>query len=154
MLTVLFALQKGEQVNGPARRSCERPWCEGRINQNGRLHDGLRGGFQFGSIKIDGVSFKHDVVIDRGKIRKRRKKPSKKFREEFGHPVSAEEEMPWKCQRLIVGTGRYGSLPVMAEVKCEARRREIELLILPADQALETLVKKPKETNAILHVTC
>jgi len=43
------------------------------------------GGFQFGSIKIDGVSFKHDVVIDRGKIRKRRKKPSKKFREEFGH---------------------------------------------------------------------
>ena len=69
-------------------------------------------------------------------------------------PVSVEEEMPWKCQRLIVGTGRYGSLPVMAEVKCEARRREIELLILPADQALETLVKKPKETNAILHVTC
>src|SRR6266851_9597827 len=69
-------------------------------------------------------------------------------------PVSVEEEMPWKCQRLIVGTGRYGSLPVMAEVKREARRREIELLILPADQALETLVKKPKETNAILHVTC
>src|SRR6266849_6222146 len=69
-------------------------------------------------------------------------------------PVSVEEEMPWKGQRLIVGTGRYGSLPVMAEVKREARRREIELLILPADQALETLVKKPKETNAILHVTC
>jgi len=49
------------------------------------------GKFQFGSIKIDGVSFKHDVVIDRGKIRQRRKKPSKKFREEFGHtPVSVE----------------------------------------------------------------
>ena len=66
------------------------------------------GRFQFGSIKIDGVSYKHDEVIDRGKIRKRRKKPSKRFREEFGHtPVSVEEEIPWKCQRLIVGTGRY-----------------------------------------------
>jgi hypothetical protein len=42
----------------------------------------------------------------------------------------------------------------MDKVKREARRREIELLILPADEALETLVKKPKETNAILHVTC
>jgi hypothetical protein len=113
------------------------------------------GRFQFGSIKIDGVSYKHDVVIDRGKIRKRRKKPSKKFREEFGHtPVSVEEEIPWKCQRLIVGTGTYGSLPVMTEAKREARRREIELLILPTDEALETFVKKPKETNAILHVTC
>ena len=99
------------------------------------------GKFQFGSIKIDGVSYKHDVLSTGGKIRQRRKKPSKKFREEFGHaPVSVEEEIPWKCQ----------SLPVMAEVKREARRREIKLLILPTDQALETLVKKPKETNAIL----
>ena len=113
------------------------------------------GKFQFGSIKIDGVSYKHDVLSTGGKIRQRRKKPSKKFREEFGHtPVSVEEEIPWKCQRLIVGTGRYGSLPVMAEVKREARRREIELLILPTDEALKKLAKKPKETNAILHVTC
>jgi len=37
-------------------------------------------------------------------------------------------------------------------VKREARRREIKLLILPTDQALETLVKKPKETNAILRL--
>jgi hypothetical protein len=66
------------------------------------------GRFQFGSITIDGVSYKHDVLSTGGKIRQRRKKPSKKFREEFGHiPVSVEEEIPWKCQRLIVGTGRY-----------------------------------------------
>ena len=113
------------------------------------------GRFQFGSIKIDGVSYKHDVVIDRGKIRKRRTKPSKKFREEFGHtPVSVEEEIPWKCQRLVVGTGRYGSLPVMDEVKLEARRRKVDLLILPTEEAIETLAKQPKRTNAILHVTC
>jgi hypothetical protein len=95
------------------------------------------------------------VVIDRGKIRKRKKKPSKKFREKFGHtPVSVEEEVPWKCRRLVIGTGRYRSLPVMDEVKREARRRKIDLLILSTDEAMETLVQKSDDTNAILHVTC
>ena len=48
--------------------------------------------FSFGSIQIDGVFYEHDVVIDRGEISKRKKKPSKKFREEFGHmPLSIEE---------------------------------------------------------------
>ncbi len=111
--------------------------------------------FTFGAIKIDGVTYEHDVVIDRGKIRKRKKKPSKKFREEFGHtPVSVEERIPWKCQRLVIGTGRYGSLPVMDEVKLEAHRQKIDLLILPTDEAIQTLAKKPYDTNAILHVTC
>ena len=40
--------------------------------------------FSFGSIRIDGVTYDHDVVIDRGQVRKRKKKPSKKFREAFG----------------------------------------------------------------------
>jgi hypothetical protein len=37
--------------------------------------------FSFGSIRIDGISYEHDVVIDRGEIHKRKKKASKKFRE-------------------------------------------------------------------------
>lgn len=62
--------------------------------------------FSFGSIRIDGVTYEHDVVIDRGDVRKRKKKPSKKFREQFGHtPVSVEEKIPWQCRRLIIGTG-------------------------------------------------
>ena len=39
--------------------------------------------FSFGSIRIDGVTYEHDVVIDRGEIHKRKKKPSKKFRAAF-----------------------------------------------------------------------
>src|SRR5438552_8217237 len=78
--------------------------------------------FSFGSIQIDGSTYEHDVVIDRGEILKRKKKPSKKFRDEFGHtPLSVEEKIPWKCQRLVVGTGVYGGLPVMEEVKQEAQ---------------------------------
>jgi hypothetical protein len=113
------------------------------------------GKFAFGSIEIDGKAYEHDVVIDHSRIRKRKKKPSRKFREEFGHtPVSVEEEIPWKCRRLVVGSGKYGSLPVMEEVKREARRRKIELLIVPTDEAIKVLGEDDLDTNAILHVTC
>ena len=110
--------------------------------------------FSFGSIRIDGVTYEHDVVIDRGQVRKRKKKPSKKFREQFGHtPLSLEEEMPWKCKRLVIGTGT-GALPVMEEVKEEANRRKIKLFVLPTIEAIEELKQNPDGTNAILHVTC
>ena len=111
--------------------------------------------FSFGSIRIDGVTYDHDVVIDRGEIRKRGKKASKKYRGAFGHtPLSVEEEIPWKCRRLVIGTGAEGALPVMEEVKREAKSRHVELLIMPTAQAIDRLKSEPKETNAILHVTC
>ena len=42
----------------------------------------------------------------------------------------------------------------MDEVKREAARREIELLILPTAEAIKALQVNPVKTNAILHVTC
>jgi hypothetical protein len=111
--------------------------------------------FSFGSIGIDGVAYQHDVLIDRGKVRKRKKKASKKLRDAFGHtPLSLEEEIPWKCRTLVIGTGAHGALPVMDEMKREAGRRGIKLIILPTAQAIEVLNEGPKETNAVLHVTC
>jgi len=110
--------------------------------------------FSFGAIRIDGITHEHDVIIDRGQVRKRKKKPSKKFRGDFGHtPLSIEEEIPWKCRRLVIGTGT-GALPVMKEVKREAERRKIKLLILPTVEAIEELKQRHSDTNAILHVTC
>jgi hypothetical protein len=111
--------------------------------------------FSFGSIEIDDMTYEDDVVIDRGEIRKRKKKPSKQFREEYGHtPLSVEEEIPWKCRRLVIGTGAQGRLPVMKEVKLEAERRKIELPIFPTGRAIEALNQNPDDTNAVLHVTC
>jgi hypothetical protein len=43
---------------------------------------------------------------------------------------------------------------VMDDVKREARRRKVELLILPTTDAIEALKEHSDETNAILHVTC
>ena len=111
--------------------------------------------FSFGSLTIDGNTYDHDVVIDRGAIRKRKKNPSKQFRNDFGHtPLSTEEKIPWKCHRLVIGTGAHASLPVMDEVRHEAKRRKVEIVILPTREAMQVLNKDSEDTNAILHVTC
>jgi len=110
--------------------------------------------FSFGSIVIDGITYEHDVMIDCGEVRKRKKEPSKQFRAAFGHtPVSIEEDIPWRCRRLVIGTGT-GALPVMNEVKREAARRKVELVIEPTARAIARLAQEPADTNAILHVTC
>ena len=110
--------------------------------------------FSFGSIQIDGVAYEHDVVLDQGEVRKRKKRPSQKFRDDFGHtPLSIEEDIPWHCRRLVIGTGT-GALPVMTQVRQEAQRRKIELVIVPTARAIELLEQQPADTNAILHVTC
>ncbi len=111
--------------------------------------------YSFGSIRIDGVTYDHDVVIAAGSITKRRKGPSKPFREAFGHtPLSAEEEIPWTRSRLVIGSGATGALPVMDEVRKEAVRRGVELVVLPTSEAIRVLDGDEGETNAILHLTC
>src|SRR5260370_2204707 len=53
--------------------------------------------FSFGSIRIDGTTYEHDLVIYRGQIRKRKTKPSKTLLDALGHtPFSIEEKIPWK----------------------------------------------------------
>src|SRR5947199_10638957 len=103
---------------------------------------------KFGEIEIEGKRYTHDVVIDGGKVRKPKKGPSKQFREKFGHtPLSAEEEIPWGGKRLIVGTGAYGALPVMNEVRAEAKRRGIELSAAPTPEVWQ-LLEEVKEDDA------
>jgi hypothetical protein len=111
--------------------------------------------FYFGSIEIDGRTYAHDVVIDRGQVRKRRKGPSKRHRDSYGHtPLSADEEIPWSCRRLVIGTGVAGALPVMEAVKAEAHRRDVELVLAPTKRAIDLLATDASATNAILHITC
>src|SRR5260370_22903269 len=77
----------------PRRRARERNGTEARMHFDK---------FSFGALRIDGSTYERDVVIDCGEIRKRKKAPSKRFRDEFGHsPLSMEEKIPWKCRRLV-----------------------------------------------------
>lgn len=111
--------------------------------------------FSFGSMQIDGRVYDFDLVIDRGEIRKRKKKASKRYRDAYGHtPVSVEEDIPWRCRRLVVGTGAEGRLSVMPEVEKDAKRRKVELVVLPTKDAIAILNRGDLSMNAILHVTC
>ncbi len=111
--------------------------------------------FSFGSIDIDGRTYSQDVVLDRGKVRKRRKAASKRYRDSYGHtPLSVEEAIPWGCRRLVIGTGAAGALPVMDAVKAEADRRKVELVLAPTARAIAMLSTDADDTNAILHITC
>lgn len=110
----------------------------------------------FGSIEVDGREYDHDVVIEGGRVRKRTKKPSKPYRQEYGHtPLSADEELPWGGSRLIIGTGVHGSLPVMPEVTQEAGRRQVDLTAVPTEDACRLIAAlDSREVHAVLHVTC
>jgi len=113
------------------------------------------GNCSFGSVQIDGREYTKDVVLDRGAIRKRNKKASRAFKAQFGHtPLSLEEDIPWNCQRLLIGTGQQGRLPVMEEVRKEAAKRGVALTICTTPEAIEVLKSEPADTNAVLHLTC
>lgn len=110
----------------------------------------------FGAINIDGRQYDYDVIIDKGKVRKRKKKPSKPYRERFGHtPLSTDETIPWGGKHLIIGTGAYGQLPIMTEIYDQARQRGVEITAVPTDTACKLIsAKKKGKVRAILHITC
>jgi hypothetical protein len=111
---------------------------------------------QFGEVKIDDKTYAKDVIVDGGTVRKRKKKPSKAYKSRFGHtPLSVDEAIPWDCERLIVGTGAYGKLPIMDAVYQQAEEKGVALVAVPTPEACELLSEADlATTNAILHLTC
>ena len=110
----------------------------------------------FGAIEIDGNPYDYDVIIDKGKVQKRKKKPSKVYRDWYGHtPLSIDETIPWGGKHLIIGTGASGQLPIMNEVYEAARERGIEVTAVPTDTACKLIsAKKKGKVRAILHISC
>jgi hypothetical protein len=110
----------------------------------------------FGEVEIDGRRFEHDVVIEDGRIRRRKKGPSKAHRAEYGHtPLTAEERIPWSAPRLVVGTGASGQLPIAPDLFEEADRRHVEVIARPTAEACRILDEDDSgEVAAVLHVTC
>ncbi len=111
---------------------------------------------RFGAIEVEGQEYENDIVIESGLVRRRKKKPSKPYRDEFGHtPLSADEDLPWGGGRLIIGTGAHGSLPIMPQVLEEARRRGVELTAIPTEEACRLIESLDRaDVHAVLHVTC
>lgn len=111
---------------------------------------------RFGSIEVEARKYQNDIVIEGGRVRERKKRPSKPYRDEFGHtPLSADEDLPWGGDRLIIGTGAYGSLPIIPQVLQEARRRGTNLIAIPTKEACRLIASLDRrDVDAVLHVTC
>ncbi len=111
------------------------------------------GPIDFGAISIDGVIYREDIVIDRGQIKLRDKDASRNYKARYGHtPLSAQENIPWNCHTLVIGSGIYGSLPVMDEVRKMAREKGVQLIIKQTREAAKHL--NDDQTNLVLHLTC
>jgi len=109
----------------------------------------------FGVLEINGEQYRHDVVIDKGKIEKRDKTASRKRKQKFAHtPLTAAENIPWDCKTLFIGTGAYGRLPIKDDVHQEADKRSVTLVIDLTKEICRKLAVDPPDTNVILHSTC
>ena len=117
---------------------------------------GLVGDGTLVAVPVRELARRYDVVIDRGDVRKRIKKPSKPYRARYGHtPLSADEDIPWSGSQLIIGTGAYGSLPITPGLRQEADRRGVKLVATSTADACRLIASLDRpDVNAILHVTC
>ena len=111
--------------------------------------------YSFGSARVDGVTFHHDLITGRQENPQAQQERLPQIpRRIRAHPLPAAEHIPWHRHRLVIGTGADGALPVMKEVHQQAGRHDAHPVILPTAQAIGMLTKTTQDTNAILHLTC
>ena len=107
--------------------------------------------FSFGSIRIDGTTYEHDVVIDRGQIANARKSLPKSFVTNLDTHRSQSKRkypgMPATCNR-------HRHWGVASHGRSEARSSAAQDRLGYSAYGLKTLQENFAETNAILHVTC
>ncbi len=116
----------------------------------------------FGYIVINGIKYEHDVIVTSdGKINKRRKDISKRYRNLYGHtPLSKEEVrllLSYKPKVIVIATGQYGALPIMEDALELLRSSNIEVIIDKTPKLLDKLnevFKRGKRVVALIHVTC
>lgn len=109
-----------------------------------------------GKLELYGKRYATDVVVEAGKVRRRRKKPSRELRERCGHtPLTTAEKLPWDGKRLIVGTGLSGAMPVAADIYVKAENIGVEIVAAPLAEALVLLDEVERsQAFAVLHIGC
>ena len=111
----------------------------------------------FGWVEIGGTRYERDVIIHAdGRVSKRKKKPSKKYREQYGHTPLSEGELGLLAKEqpdiVYVGLGQDGALPVTP--RAEALVAHYHGIRKPTPEILPLLEAENRRYVAILHVTC
>ncbi|MBN1834943.1 MAG: hypothetical protein JW820_03770 [Spirochaetales bacterium] len=108
--------------------------------------------YSFGRITIDGTLYRSDVIIYPEGVQG-------DWWRERGHAFALQdlqEVLRYHPQLLIVGLGKLGRMKVEKQVVEEARRREIELVPVPTDAAVQEYNRRRAEGRVVaaLHLTC
>jgi hypothetical protein len=112
---------------------------------------------RFGSIRIAGDKYRHDVIIRLdGRVNKRKKKLSKAV---YGtsHTLSlAEAEHVYQkgAERLIVGTGQTGLVQLSPEAANFFQEKGCTVHLLPTPRAIEAWNEAKGAVIGLFHVTC
>lgn len=111
----------------------------------------------FGSIKIDGKSYKHDILIRLdGEISKRKKKLSKAV---YGtsHQLSIAEAkyiFEGGIESIIYGTGHFGRCKLSPEAEEYFEEKSCKLILLKTPKAIKAWNKAKGKVIGLFHITC
>jgi len=114
-------------------------------------------GTSFGSITVDGLKIKNDIVLRLdGSVVKRKKKLSKKVYS-TSHIVSkgeAKHVYDKGADLLIVGTGRFDSVRLSEEAERYLKKRKCRTLLAPTHEAVRIWNESEGLVIGLFHVTC
>ena len=114
-------------------------------------------GTTFGTIRIDGKTYDHDVIIRlSGEVVKRKKSLSKKY---YGtsHMVSKDEAkfvFEKGCDQLIVGSGQTGNLHLSPEAQAYFAKKGCKVLVQPTPNAISLFNRSNAQRIGLFYVTC
>jgi hypothetical protein len=114
-------------------------------------------GSRFGSIVINGETFKHDVLIRLdGRVSKRQKELSKAV---YGtsHILSlAEAQHVYEqgAARLIVGAGQFGTVKLADDAAAFFEENQCLVDLWPMSQAMEAWNRAEGPIIGLFHITC
>lgn len=109
--------------------------------------------YDFGKIVIDGKEYIDDVIIYPTRV-------DEKWWRRSGHELCLDDIKSVLDERpdvVVVGTGYFGAVKVLQEVKNRLRSEEIELIAQKTSKACETynnLAREKRRVIATLHLTC
>jgi len=112
---------------------------------------------RFGSITIDGTTYKHDVVIRLdGQVVRREKQISKRI---YGnsHTVSSDEMREVYeagATLMVVGTGMFGSVRLSEEATVYLAERDCRVLMVRTQALRYKWNSLTEPAIGLIHITC
>lgn len=114
-------------------------------------------GSSFGSITVDGLKIKNDIILRLdGSVVKRKKQLSKRIYA-TSHVISKPEAThvyDKGADLLIIGTGRFDSVRLSQEAEAYLKKRECRTLLAPTHEAIGMWNEAEGLVIGLFHVTC